>query len=63
MLGFLSIDLVGFDPTTGAVSLTESTDMWVYYIVFYALLWINTFMLFYGVMNYVWIRAKEAVSD
>ena len=58
MLGFFSIDLIG-PSLSGGVQLTESNDMWMYYIVFEAMLWINSFMMFYAVMRYIELKMKE----
>jgi hypothetical protein len=61
MLGFFSIDLIGFS-ITGGVQLTQSNDMWSYYILFYVLIWVNTFLLFYGFMEFIKQHMKEDVG-
>lgn len=62
MLGFFSIDLIGFNIDTGAVELTQSNDMWSYYIFYYVLLWVNTVFIFYSTMEYAIMKAKELLE-
>lgn len=62
MLGFFSIDLIGMDLTTGDVTLTQSGDMWGYYIFYYVLIWVNTVFIFYSTMEYTVMKAKELLE-
>lgn len=61
MLGFFSIDLIGFS-TTGGVQLTESNDMWSFYVFYDVLIWVNTFLLFYGLLEFVKQHLQEDVD-
>ena len=53
MIGFFSITYIAYDSTTGLNVVNNYTSMYMFYMVFFAMLWLNGLMLFISIYKYM----------
>jgi hypothetical protein len=63
IMGFLGIDYFGFDSTTGLTTVNVYQDMYMFAIVFEAILWLNGGMLFISIYKYTRIVLNEKMKE
>jgi hypothetical protein len=62
LIGFISIGIVGYNESTGTTAVIGFTDMQMYYMVFFGMLWLNSLMLFICIFKYVRVVISERLD-
>ena len=62
MMGFFSIGYIGYDSSTGLTTVFSYQDMQMYYMIFFALMWVNAILLIIAVVKYMRIVLKETLE-